>query len=164
MESSTAKKVVAVSSVVLGGLSTISSLFKIGTASFNVLSFVLSVFLVVAGILLLAIRSEGAQKGLMIATFVYFCIGILIGLIFFMIPFVGWLVGFILFVIYGVPFSFSIVYFVESGKEARADSMEDSQQIQTLDNYERLKQLKQLLDSGAITQEEYDREKQKILG
>lgn len=31
------------------------------------------------------------------------------------------------------------------------------------DKYERLKKLKELLDSGAITQEEYDKEKKKIL-
>jgi hypothetical protein len=164
MEASTAKKVVAISSLALGGISTITSLFEIGTSSFNFLRFVFSVFLLVVGILLLAIRSESAQKGLLIAVFIFFCFCILIGLLSFLIPFVGWLLGVIIFGIYGVPFAFSIVYFVTSGREATIAADEDLRQVVALDDMERLTQLKQLLDSGAITEEEYEREKHKILG
>lgn len=44
-----------------------------------------------------------------------------------------------------------------------ADCKDKTSSNQTTDKYEKLKKLKELLDQGVLTQEEYDKEKKKIL-
>jgi ABC-type multidrug transport system permease subunit len=109
----------------------------------------------------------------MVVASVCFCFCLLIGLFFFAIPTIGFVTGLIIIAVFGVPFAFAIVYFVQSGKEEKIMEEADLYQVPissvtasapTPDYLEKLKELKPLLDSGALAQEEFDREKQKLLG
>lgn len=53
---------------------------------------------------------------------------------------------------------------VEKGKEKISNLFKKKEKIKQEDEFEKIKKLKELLDMGAITQEEYDTKKKEILG
>ena len=104
-------KIVSIFSIVFGAL----SLLGIISGEGDIIStLILGMALIACGILMLIFKDHKASYGITIGVFVIHCIGVLSGLIYlFLFP----LLGLLTLGLYGVPFSFSIVYFVKRKKE-----------------------------------------------
>lgn len=110
MKSITAKKVVAIFSIVFGAISIFGSL----DTETTVPSIILAVAIIVIGILLLLPALKKAEKGLMITGLVLYSLFIFMGvLLLFVVP----ILGVMFMMMFGVPFAFSIVYLVQLNKE-----------------------------------------------
>lgn len=172
MQSSTAKKIVSVFSLVFGALSIIS-IFQEKNA--EVLSWILSISLIIIGILLLIPSLTKHEKGLMIFALVIYSLFVFSGLIILLFYPV---LSLIVFAVVGVPFAFSIVYLVLLKKEKQQDEEEvidwpvghsnigdqPSEDIQSKESLEqKLSSLKNMAEKGLITQEEYEAKKSDLL-
>ena len=166
MRSLTAKKVVAIYSIVFGGLGLIGSF----SDAIDVWTLVIEILLIALGILLLIPALQRAEKGLIITGLVYYSLLVLAGLIFFfIIPFMG----FIIWGLSGVPFAFSIVYLVRRGKEELGMwddygnpnfPKEESPLVKDASFVEnQLKVLAKMVEDGLITEADYEKKKNLLL-
>lgn len=168
MKSSTAKKVVAIYSIVFGLLALFESITGGLSTSSEASSLVFEVVLVVMGVLLLTIARGRLEKVFMIIALVVYSLCALVGLIVMIIvPFFG-IVAMLIFV---VPFVFTIIYLVSLNHEnnpqttsytvARSSNESFATPKETVED--KLAFVKRLYDDGLLTSEEYERKRQSII-
>ena len=166
MESLTAKKVVAIYSIVFGGLGFIGGLSQ----EPDPITIIIEILLIILGILLLIPSLQKVEKGLIITGLVYYSLLVLAGLVFF---FILPLMGILIWVLAGVPFAFSIVYLVRRRKESIVYSdnyiipsyaKEESPMAKDAVFVEnQLKVLAKMVEDGLISEADYEKKKKLLL-
>lgn len=166
MSSLSAKKVVAIYSIVFGALGFFGGLSQ----ELDPITIIIEILLIIMGILLLIPSLQRAEKALIITGLVYYSLLVLAGLIFF---FVWTFMGVLIWILSGVPFAFSIVYLVRKGKEdtylgdeysyndfSRKESpvQKDAAFVEN-----QLKVLAKMVEDGLISEADYEKKKNLLL-
>lgn len=168
MKSKTAKKVVAIYSLIMGAIALFGTLGQGQFARGDGAVLILEVILIVMGVTLLIVSQTHTEKILIVIALIIYSFCMLAGLLVtFVIPPLGLLVM----AMYGVPFIFSIIYLSSKKDKNIANhpnlsenhyhtgiyhSQSESSQI-------KLATIKRLYEDGLITLEEYEEKRKQII-